>query len=96
MATAKKMDSIGLRISSDNKEIIRMAADYTGQDMTSYLVSTALEKAKRDILEHQKVESLVFSKRDFEKLEKELQSPPREPSERMKKAMKKHKEEFGE
>lgn len=96
MGIAKKMDSIGLRISSDNKEIIRMAADYTGQDMTSYLVSTALEKARKDILEHQKIESLVLSKRDFEKVEKELQSPPREPNERTKKAMKAHREKFGE
>lgn len=96
MGIAKKMDSIGLRISSDNKEIIRMAADYTGQDMTSYLVSTALEKARKDILEHQKIESLVLSKRDFEKVEKELQSPPREPTEKMKRAMKAHREEFGE
>ena len=47
MTLAKKQDSIGLRINSEHKEIIRMAAEFTGQDLTSYLVSTALEKAKK-------------------------------------------------
>jgi uncharacterized protein (DUF1778 family) len=95
MGIAKKMDSIGLRISSENKEIIRMAAECMGQDMTSYLVSTALEKARKDILEHQKVETLVLSKHDFEKVEKAIANP-REPNERLKRAFKAHKEEFEE
>jgi uncharacterized protein (DUF1778 family) len=89
MTLAKKMDSIGLRISSDNKEIIRMAAEVTGQDMTSYLVSTALEKAKKDILEHKQMEALVLSKRDFDKVEKELQNPTK-GNDKLKKAFKAH------
>ena len=55
MATAKKMDLIGLRVSSENKDIIRMAAKFTGQDLTSYLLSTALNKAKKDIIEHKEI-----------------------------------------
>ncbi len=77
MATAKKIDSVGFRISSENKEIIRMAADVTGQDLTSYMISSALEKAKKDILEHQKVEELVLSKRDFEKVLDVIKNPPK-------------------
>ena len=68
MGLAKKQDSIGLRINSEHKEIIRMAAEFTGQDLTSYLVSTALEKAKKDIMEHKEMQALLMSQRDFEKI----------------------------
>jgi uncharacterized protein (DUF1778 family) len=95
MATAKKLDSIGLRISPENKEIIRMAAEYTGQDMTSYLVSTALDKAKKDILEQKQMEALVLSKRDFDKVERELEKPSKANA-KLQKAFKAHSQKFGE
>jgi uncharacterized protein (DUF1778 family) len=95
MSTAKKLDSIGLRISSENKEIIRTAAEYTGQDLTSYLISTALEKAKKDIVDHKDMQALLLSKRDFDKMAKELENPSA-PNERLKKAFKKHTQKFEE
>jgi uncharacterized protein (DUF1778 family) len=95
MAVAKKMDSIGLRITPENKEIIRMAAECTGQDMSSYLVSTALEKAKKDILERKQVEALLLSKRDFEKVERELENPQK-TNEKLKRAMKAHSQKIQE
>lgn len=75
MALAKKQDSIGLRINSEHKEIIRMAVEFTGQDLTSYLVSTALEKAKKDIMEHKEMQALLMSHRDFEKIERTIDKP---------------------
>lgn len=91
----KKQDSIGLRISSENKEILRLAAEYTGQDLTSYLISTALEKAKKDIKEHRDLQSLILSAKDFDLLENELQNP-KEPNDKLKKAFKAHSDKFGE
>ncbi len=75
MATAKKLDSIGLRISAENKDIIRLAAEFTGQDLTSYLVSTALAKAKQDIIEHSEVQDVLLSKRDFDRITDEVEVP---------------------
>ncbi|OFZ13002.1 MAG: hypothetical protein A2X86_09255 [Bdellovibrionales bacterium GWA2_49_15] len=95
MEAVKKQDSIGLRISSENKEIIRMAAEYTGQDLTSYLVSTALDKAKKDIIEHQEMQALLLSKRDFEKVEKEI-AKPSTANVKLKKAFKAHSKKFEE
>lgn len=95
MSTVKKLDSIGFRISAENKEIIRMAAEFTGQDMTSYLVSTALDKAKKDILEHKQVEALLLSKQDFAKVENELKNPSK-PNAKLQKAFKAHTKKFEE
>jgi uncharacterized protein (DUF1778 family) len=95
MSIVKKLDSIGFRISPENKEIIRMAAEVTGQDMTSYLVSTALDKAKKDLLEHTQVEALLLSKRDFEKVENELKNPSK-PNVKMKNAFNAHAKKFEE
>lgn len=95
MATAKKLDSIGLRISSEHKEIIRLAAEYTGQDLTSYLVSTALDKAKRDIMEHREIQTLLLSNRDFNKIEQDLEKPA-QPNAKLKKAFKAHAKKFEE
>ena len=93
--TVKKLDSIGFRISPENKEIIRLAAEYMGQDMTSYLVSTALEKAKKDILQHKNIESFLLSKRDFNKVENEL-SDSSKPNDKLKKAFDSHSRKFEE
>lgn len=95
MSLAKKQDSIGLRINSEHKEIIRMAAEFTGQDLTSYLVSTALEKAKKDIMEHKEMQALLMSHRDFEKIERAIDKP-KAVNDKLKKAFKKHAEKFEE
>lgn len=95
MSVAKKMNSIGLRISSENKEIIRTAAQFNGQDLTSYLVSTALERARKDILEHKEMQALLFSERDYNTMSEELEKASR-PNEKLKKAFKKHSKKFEE
>ncbi|MBF0298334.1 MAG: DUF1778 domain-containing protein [Oligoflexia bacterium] len=89
---ASKMNSIGLRISSENKEIIRMAANYTGQDLTSYLISTAMAKAKKDILEHKEI---LLSKRDYDNVVKETKNPTT-ANRKMKLAFRKHSKKFKE
>jgi uncharacterized protein (DUF1778 family) len=82
MSTAKKQDTVGGRLSSEHKSMLKYAADCTGQDLTAYIVSTALEKAKKDIKEYQEMKSLVLSRSDFDKVSNEIASPS-EPSEKL-------------
>ena len=70
-----KNDQLRVRVSKQNKEIIRYAADCMGQDLTSYILGVALKKAKIDIKEHQEIQKLVLSRADFSKVEKELMNP---------------------
>ena len=71
----KKQDSINLRISSKNKEILRLAVEYAGQDLIRYLISSALESAKKDIKEHRELQTLILITKDFDMLKNELQNP---------------------
>ena len=91
MATAKKLDSLGFRVSPDNKEIIRMAASFTGHDLTSYVISTVLERAKEDIIKHKELQSLLLSDRDFDKVTAEMSNPSAANS-KLKKAFAEHSE----
>ena len=93
MTAAKKLDSIGLRISTENKDIIRMAANCMGQDLTSYLVSTALDKAKKDIVEHREMRAMLLSDRDFSKVETGLENSSK-PNKNLKNAFERHSEKF--
>lgn len=95
MALAKKLDSIGLRISPENKEIIKYAAECNGQDLTSYMVSIALDQAKKDIVEHREIQSLILSRSDFNKVSEEIRNPS-EPNSKLKAAFKAHKKTFNE
>ena len=95
MSTAKKLDSIGLRITPEHKEIIRLAAECTGQDLTHYMISCALDKAKKDIIEHEGLQEILLGKKDFDKLTNELQNPKR-PNEKLKAALRAHAKTVGE
>ena len=45
---------IRARISKESKEIIRGAASITGKNISEYMLSTTISKAKRDIAKHKK------------------------------------------
>ena len=90
MSTAKKQETFGGRISSEHKNMLKYAADCMGQDLTSYIVSTALERAKKDIKEYQEMQSLVLSKSDFSKVVNEIESPS-EPNTKLVDAFRKNK-----
>ena len=87
MTAAKKVMS--LRVSEENKELIRMAASFTGHDLTSYITSIALERAKEDIIKHKEVQALLLSNNDFDKVISELDSSPKVNS-KLKKAFSKN------
>lgn len=61
----KKEDTITVRLSAEHKEILKTAASFKGQDLTSYLMGYALDHAMKDIQEFKAVEKLVLSERDF-------------------------------
>ena len=90
MSTAKKQDTFGGRISSEHKSMLKYAADCMGQDLTSYIVSTALDKAKKDIKEYQDMQSMMLSKRDFDKVSNEIANPS-DPNEKLLNAFKANK-----
>ncbi|MFG1520324.1 DUF1778 domain-containing protein [Halobacteriovorax sp. ZH1_bin.1] len=90
MATAKKQETFGGRISSEHKSMLKYAAECMGQDLTSYIISTSLERAKKDIKEYQEVQSLILSRKDFDKVSNEI-SNPSEPNEKLISAFKANK-----
>lgn len=94
MATvARKNSDIRMRIDSEHKILLKYAARCTGQDLTSYIISTVLERARKDIKEHQETEKLYLHKDDFSKVLKALKNPS-EPSEKLINALKQYREEF--
>lgn len=90
MSTVKKEETMGFRISSEHKSMLKYAADCMGQDLTSYMLSTALEKAKKDIKDFQEMKSLMLSRRDFEKVSREIDNPST-PNEKLVNAFKSSK-----
>lgn len=90
MATAKKNDNVRFRLSTEHKMIMQHAADCMGQDLSHYIINSVLEKAKKDIKEHQEIQSLVLSKRDYDAVVNEINNPS-EPNEYLVNALKENK-----
>ena len=90
MATAKKNDSVRFRLSTEHKMMMEHAADCMGQDLSHYIINSVLEKAKKDIKEHQEIKSLVLSNRDYDSVTNEI-SNPSEPNDYLVNALKANK-----
>jgi len=63
---------IEFKTSKDIKSLLQGAANALGMDLSSFLISTATQRAK-DVMLEEKV--LTLSKQEWEKLEKELANP---------------------
>jgi uncharacterized protein (DUF1778 family) len=61
--TSQRDERIDLRISPDLKTLLSRAASYCGMSLSSFLVSTAADRAKEVLAEH---EALTLSPRDWE------------------------------
>ncbi len=72
MATAKTR--INMRIDEENLELIKEAAEANGQDMTSFVLGAALDRARAVVLEA-RVTRLSAS--EAERLEAALDAEPR-------------------
>lgn len=62
-ATSQRDERIDLRISQDVKTLLARAASYCGMSLSSFLVSTAADRAKEVVAEH---ETMTLTPRDWE------------------------------
>jgi uncharacterized protein (DUF1778 family) len=91
MEALKKDETIGLRVSSINKEMIALAASYKGQDVSSYMMGLVMEHVYKDIKEHREMQKIVLSDEAYDEIVGELKNPPK-ANEKLLKAAQKHRE----
>ena len=72
LAIDTKDARIEFKTSKDIKSLLQGAANSLGMDLSSFLISTATQRAK-DIMLEEKV--LTLSKQEWENFEKELANP---------------------
>ena len=72
MSTAKTR--INMRVSEDNLALIKEAAEANGQDMTSFVLGAALDRARAVVLE---ARVTMLSPSEAERLEAALDAEPR-------------------
>lgn len=63
IATSQRDERIDLRVTQDLKTLLSRAASYCGMSLSSFLVSTAADRAKEVVAEH---EALTLTPRDWE------------------------------
>jgi uncharacterized protein (DUF1778 family) len=73
---------IELRLSEESKDLLAMAASYSGMDMTSFVMATVLPAAKQVVAQQNQV---AASRRDVAFIARLLDNPPR-PNAALKKA----------
>lgn len=91
MEALKKDETIGLRVSSINKEMIALAASYKGQDVSSYMMGLVMEHVYKDIKEHREMQKIVLSDEAYDEIVGELKNPPK-ANEKLLKAAAKHRQ----
>ncbi|UTC62632.1 DUF1778 domain-containing protein [Treponema sp. OMZ 787] len=80
MAITLKNVRIDLRASRHQKSILERASELKHISLSSYILSTALKQAQRDLTEN---ETLILSNRDRDLMIAALDNPP-EPNEALK------------
>ena len=88
----RKRSRLEARISAEEKELLKRAADLQGCSLTEFVVRSAQEAAKKTVKEHQMM-SLTAS--DTEVFVKALLKPP-VPSKQLKRAAERYKKVMGE
>ena len=73
MAAIAKNNRINIRVSDSDKEMLELAAHYSKQSLSSYIVDIVLKQAELDIRKNETI-LLDNSQRDF--LLKLLDNPP--------------------
>lgn len=61
--TSQRDERIDLRVSTDLKTLLTRAASYSGMSLSSFLVSSAADRAKEIVAEH---EAVTLTTRDWE------------------------------
>lgn len=83
VAIEKKDARIEFKTSKDIKALLQDAANTLGMDLSSFLISTATQRAK-DIIREEKL--LMLSKQEWERFEQVLNDPSK-PTEALKELM---------
>ena len=91
MEALKKDETIGLRVSSINKEMIALAASYKGQDISSYMMGLVMEHVYRDIKDHREMQKIIVSPEAYDEMMADLENPAK-PNEKLLQAAKRHRE----
>lgn len=87
-----KGDRLQLRLDSRAKRTLRRAADYSRQSLSEFVLTTAIEQARRIVREH---DVITLSDRDWRLLLDALANPP-EPTPRLRRAFERHRKAMGQ
>lgn len=91
--TSKAKDSrIDLRVTQEQKELLERAASLKGVSLSAYTLFYVLPAAKQEVDSH---ERLVLSNRDRDLFMSVMENPP-ELNGKLKSAIKKYREKYGE
>ena len=88
----RKRSRLEARISAEEKELFKRAADLQGCSLTEFVVRSAQEAARKAVKEHQ---MMSLTARDTEVFVKALLKPPA-PSKKLKRAAERYKKVMGE
>ena len=88
----RKRSRLEARISAEEKELLKKAADLQGCTLTEFVVRSAQEAARKALKEHQ---MMSLTARDTEVFVKALLKPPA-PSKQLKRAAERYKKVMGE
>ena len=88
----RKKSRLEARISREDKELLKRAADLQGCSLTEFVVRSAQEAARKAVKEHQ---MMFLTSRDTEVFVKALLKPPA-PSQKLKRAANRYKKIMGE
>ena len=88
----RKRSRLEARISAEEKELLKQAADLQGCTLTEFVVRSAQEAARKALKEHQ---MMSLTARDTEAFVKALLKPPA-PSKKLKSAAERYRKFMGE
>jgi uncharacterized protein (DUF1778 family) len=88
----QKQDRLEARLSPDTKALFQEAAAIQGRSLTDFVVSSALEAARRTVRQNEWIE---LSRRDRIAFVEALLNPPA-PNDRLQKAMRRHNQAIAE
>lgn len=88
----RKYDRLEARISTEEKELLKIAAEIQGCSLTQFVVRSAQEAARKAITEHQ---SMSLTARDTAAFVKAIIEPPA-PNDKLRQTAKRFKKIMGE
>ena len=88
----RKRSRLEARISAEEKELFKRAAELQGCSLTEFVVRSAQEAARKTVKEHQMIS---LTARDTEAFVKALLKPPA-PSKKLKRAAERYNKAMGE